>query len=523
LGAKLATTEELNALKQRLHFAGLDSEEALARLAKARAGVERHLPDALDKFYGIVTKAPEVAKFFPGGGEQMDRAKARQLDHWRSITEGRFDATYVDSSRRIGERHAQIGLQPNWYIGGYGLILETLIAGLVKDMFEAKQETKPGLFARKRDEGEAANQAEECAATLATVVKTVLIDVEVAVSVYFDRLTAQAAERDRLAREQVDRAVSATSEVLRRLAEGDLTSEITAEFDEQFQAMKDDTNAVVERLERIVRQLRETSGSLKTATGEILGGISDLADRTTRQAATIEETSAAVESLTGTVAENARSAEAARERARGASALASRGGDSMQAVTVAMDGIGASSAKIASVVDVIDDIAFQTNLLALNASVEAARAGEAGKGFAVVAIEVRRLAQSAAEASREIKGLIEASGADVKRGIGLVAEAAKVLGDIVEAVKTNEALMEQIAEASSAQATSLSQVHVAVSQMDEMTQHNAALVEETNAAIEQTEAQATELDSIVAVFTLAPGGGSEQRQDARWQKAARRA
>ena len=167
-----------------------------------------------------------------------------------------------------------------------------------------------------------------------------------------------------------------------------------------------------------------------------------------------------------------------------------------------MEKITASSGKISNIIGLIDDIAFQTNLLALNASVEAARAGEAGKGFAVVAVEVRRLAQSAAEASSEVKVLIEQSGTEVKGGSKLVADAAAKLEAMLNAARNSNALMDGIARESREQANSIEEVNAAVRTMDEMTQHNAALVEETNAAIEQTEAQAVELDRIVEVFRV---------------------
>jgi methyl-accepting chemotaxis protein len=214
--------------------------------------------------------------------------------------------------------------------------------------------------------------------------------------------------------------------------------------------------------------------------------------------------------------------------AQSVSQTATEGGAVMSRATDAMERITASSGKISNIIGLIDDIAFQTNLLALNASVEAARAGEAGKGFAVVAVEVRRLAQSAAEASSEVKALIEQSGTEVSSGSKLVAEAAAKLNAMLDAARKNRELLSSIAQDNRAQASQIAEVNVAVRTLDEMTQHNAALVEETNAAIEQTEAQATELDKVVEVFKAeGEAGGKTEKVAAapmrRAPKAARAA
>ncbi|KQN76398.1 methyl-accepting chemotaxis protein [Devosia sp. Leaf64] len=300
----------------------------------------------------------------------------------------------------------------------------------------------------------------------------------------------------------VDRGVGETGTVLAALANTDLTQRMEGDFEGAFARLKTDVNAVADRLSDVVGQLRSTSGTLKTATGEILSGANDLSERTTRQAATIEETSAAMEQLATTVLENAARAKDASANAAQVTRTAEDGGAAMQDATQAMERITQSSSKISNIIGMIDDIAFQTNLLALNASVEAARAGDAGKGFAVVAVEVRRLAQSAAQASSEVKVLIEQSGSEVATGSKLVEEAASKLTSVLGAIRENTSSLEAIARESRDQAGAIEEITAAVRQMDEMTQHNAALVEETNAAIEQTEAQATELDRIVDIFKI---------------------
>ncbi|WP_108397604.1 globin-coupled sensor protein [Devosia submarina] len=500
MSSQTASFAAKEALQSRLDFIGLD-EAAQQRLCAVTGHIQHYIATALDTFYEKVAATPETARFFDGKG-QMDRAKFKQVAHWTAIASGQLDDQYFEASARVGLRHAQIGLEPRWHIGGYGLVVGTLVRGLVQEMMAEALAPQPGRFGRSKQPSaeDVLADAEVMGQTLADVLKSMLLDVDIAVSAYFAKLTEEAKADEEASRMRIDHAVRHTGDVLTRLAQGDLTARVTAEFSPEFEQIKQDTNAVADRLADIIQQLQHTSRSLKTATGEILAGANDLSERTTRQAATIEQTSAAVEQLSGAVQDNARRAAIASRTAQAVSSNATEGGAVMEQANGAMDAIEASSGKISNIIGLIDDIAFQTNLLALNASVEAARAGDAGKGFAVVAVEVRRLAQSAAAASAEVKQLVETSATEVRSGSRLVGQASEKLLDILSSARESSELINSIAAANQEQASSLDELATAIKQMDEMTQHNAALVEETNAAIEQTEAQAAELDQIIEVF-----------------------
>ncbi|MGM1041305.1 methyl-accepting chemotaxis protein [Stenotrophomonas sepilia] len=292
------------------------------------------------------------------------------------------------------------------------------------------------------------------------------------------------------------------SQLLSAIAEGDLTARMHGDYQGVFARMRDDANATVAQLTKIVGQIQASASSITLAAGEIASGNSDLSRRTEQQAANLEETAASMEELTSTVRQNAEHARQANQLAIGAHGVASQGGEVVGQVVTTMSAIEASSKKIAEIISVIDGIAFQTNILALNAAVEAARAGEQGRGFAVVASEVRTLAQRSAAAAKEIKGLIDDSVGKVNDGSALVHKAGATMGEIVASVQRVTDIMAEISAASQEQSAGIEQVNQTVVQMDETTQQNAALVEEATAAARAMEDQAAQLADAVAIFRL---------------------
>jgi methyl-accepting chemotaxis protein len=284
------------------------------------------------------------------------------------------------------------------------------------------------------------------------------------------------------------------------LAKGDLTVNLAISDSDPFRSIKQDVNATVEKLRGIAQSISMASGEVQGATREIGAGVLDLSARTEHQASSLEETSASMEQFAATIRQSSNNAREANVLAATVRDAAVNGGEIVGRAVAAMDVIEGSSRQIGDIVGLIQDIAFQTNLLALNAAVEAARAGEAGKGFAVVANEVRALAQRAGQASKDIKGLITNSDTQVRQGVDLVKQAGTSLHDIMASVKKVAGLVNEIAAFSEEQSSGIEQVSKAVSGMDQMTQQNAALVEETNAALHSAQTQVEALRKVVALF-----------------------
>jgi len=300
----------------------------------------------------------------------------------------------------------------------------------------------------------------------------------------------------------ITRSLNAAVNIANRIAEGSLDNKVEIERDDEVGKLLTALKGMSENLQKIVKDVRESAQSTASASEQISAGNANLSQRTEEQASSLEETASSMEEMTSTVKQNADNAARANQMAEATRAQAEKGGHVVGQAVTAMGEINAASRKIADIISTIDGIAFQTNLLALNAAVEAARAGEQGRGFAVVATEVRNLAQRSANAAKEIKALIEDSVTKVGAGSKLVEQSGETLNEIVVSVKKVSDVVADIAAASHEQSSGIEQVNQAIVQMDEMTQQNAALVEEAAAASRSLEEQAQMLSQLMGFFKL---------------------
>ncbi len=320
-----------------------------------------------------------------------------------------------------------------------------------------------------------------------------------------------AAERDRVRTEAMAQATNGLADGLKHFASGDLTFQLDQPFADDFESLRADFNRAVEQLRSTLSGVAQVSGSIDSGAREVSQSADDLSKRTEQQAASLEETAAALDEITANVTNSSKRADEARSVAIQANDSARQSGTVVSNAVTAMGKIQQSSNQISNIIGVIDDIAFQTNLLALNAGVEAARAGEAGKGFAVVAQEVRELAQRSAKAAKEIKELIRNSSVEVGSGVKLVSDTGEALKTIEGYIVTINQHMDAIATSAREQSVGLSEVNTAVNQMDQVTQQNAAMVEEANAAGATLANEAGHLRSMISQFQLGQSAPSEAR------------
>lgn len=485
-------------LDGRLEFMQI-GPETRKTLRSAQPLISEKLPAALDHFYAQVRRTPETKVHFRDDGH-ITKAQNAQLRHWQGIASAEFSADYAKAVQTIGGIHAKIGLEPRWYIGGYALVLEQLVRAVI-------EEKAPKGFGAKAKNAEMAD-------ILSALIKGTMLDMSLVLDVYFEAAEAERkrseAERAAAAAEQA-KVVRTLAAALSGLAKGDLTSRIDRQLSGDYAQLGDDFDGAVGELHGAIAAVVESVAAVTATVGQLKTSGDDLQRRTENQAASLEQTAAAVDEITVTVR---RAAETARQTAAAVADARQEAEQSAPVVSRAIEAMGQiehSSAQISQIIGVIDEIAFQTNLLALNAGVEAARAGEAGKGFAVVASEVRALAQRAAGAAKEIKGLITDSSEQVAQGVDLVGQTGEALTRIVTRVSEVHGLVADISGSTQEQAVGLGQVNTAVNEMDRVTQQNAGMVHETASAAADLAHEAQNLSRLVSRFRLEGGAVAQRR------------
>jgi len=462
----------------RLRFMGIDDAQRHV-LAKVQPMISSMIASGLDRFYSMARATPDTAKMFRDDAH-MAKAKASQEAHWKRISSGKFDEEFFSSVRRIGSVHARIGLEPRWYVGAYALVLEELMRGVAKRCSPWRRL----LSFFQTPSAEVASIA---------VVKAALLDLELSISIYF--------EQNQIERDQ---AIATLGKALQGLSHGDLATDLHG-LPPNFAELERSFNETLLEMRQMIGSVTQSADGIRIGTAEIAQASEDLARRTESNAASLEETSAALAQIDDRLKATTLSSSKTVERADKAIETVGGGRATADEAVQAMGRVSESAKGIDSVIEGLDKIAFQTRVLAMNAAVEAGRAGDAGRGFAVVADLVSALAMRAEEEAKRARDQLTVTQTEISSAVEAVQKVdgalANISGDVAEVHK----LLGTMADDAAAQSSTITQISSAIGAMDQSTQQNAAMVEETSAAARNLTNEVTILSDQTAKFTLDAG------------------
>ena len=472
----------------------LDNDvESLTQLAGIRAGV------------GNLRRYEKDLLINLADAKAVERYRKEWVDTYEKVSTGLNKVAALDIAPDVKQMPAELLKQLAAYRSGFTGIAERLAQGEFADTAAANKAMEPVKGAIRAMGKTLAEMTEKVdkhsnaeVAVLDQQERAIRLDLTLVIIGGVFVIGTYTVFNIRSILEPLARAVRSAE----RIAGRDLSQPVQAEGTDETAALMRGVQGMQASLAQVVLGVRQSTDSIATASHEVATGSQDLSNRTEQAASNLQQTASAMEELTASVTHNAESARQASQLAGEAAEVARRGGAVVGEVVQTMTRISASSSKIGDIISVIDGIAFQTNILALNAAVEAARAGEQGRGFAVVAGEVRTLAQRSAEAAKEIKTLILSSSESVESGTALVARAGQTMNDIIDAIARVNSIVSEISHVTGEQSTGIGQIGQAIANLDQMTQQNAALVEESAAAAQSLQQQADELSQSVAVFKL---------------------